>query len=161
MALEPPERGIAESGRKDKDDSTLTLTTIHSAKGLEWNTVFMIYVAEGHMPSYLSLENEDAIEEERRLFYVASTRAKENLFLLKPHIDRSPRSFMDGGGSVFTQVSRFLDESNIMDNLIQVEPQAIEEDSEYDDLDEPQKNLVKDKEFLEMMKDYFRSRQDY
>jgi len=121
MALEPPERSIVEAGSKDKDDAPLTLSTIHSAKGLEWHTVFIIYVAEGHLPSYLSLEDEEGVEEERRLFYVASTRAKENLFLLKPHIDRSPRSFMDGGGSVFTQVSRFLDEGSVMDQFVQVE----------------------------------------
>ncbi|MCX5695887.1 MAG: ATP-dependent helicase [Candidatus Omnitrophica bacterium] len=118
MALEPPERSIFEAGLKDKGDSSLTLSTIHSAKGLEWHTVFLIYVAEGHLPSYLSLEDEESIEEERRLFYVAATRAKENLFLLKPHIDRSPRSFMDGGGTVFTQLSRFLDEGGIMDKFV-------------------------------------------
>ncbi|MFH1128334.1 MAG: ATP-dependent helicase [Candidatus Omnitrophota bacterium] len=100
MALEPPEKSIVEPGIKDKDDSSLTLSTIHSAKGLEWHTVFVIYLAEGHLPSYLSLEDEEAIEEERRLFYVALTRAKENLFLLKPHIDRSPRSYFDKAGSV-------------------------------------------------------------
>lgn len=162
MALEPPERGIIEAGLKDKDDLPLTLSTIHSAKGLEWHTVFMIYVAEGHLPSYLSLEDEDAIEEERRLFYVASTRAKENLFLLKPHIDRSPRGFMDGGGSVFTQVSRFLDEGNILNNLVEVESGlSAEDNSDYDDLDEPVKNKKIDQEFLEMMKDYFRSQDDY
>ena len=162
MALEPPERGIAEA-------TSLTLSTIHSAKGLEWHTVFMIYVAEGHLPSYLSLEDEDAIEEERRLFYVASTRAKENLFLLKPHIDRSPRGFMDGGGTVFTQVSRFLDEGNILNNLVEVELSApLEDDSlpagrqdDYDDLDEPVKDSKKNQEFLEMMKDYFRGQEDY
>ncbi|MDP2044398.1 MAG: ATP-dependent helicase, partial [Candidatus Omnitrophota bacterium] len=92
MALEPPERSIVEAGKKDKDDALLTLSTIHSAKGLEWHTVFLIYVAEGHLPSYLSLETEDEIEEERRLLYVAATRAKVNLFLLKPHLDRSPIS---------------------------------------------------------------------
>lgn len=154
MALEPPERGIVEAGSKDKDDHPLTLSTIHSAKGLEWHTVFMIYVAEGHLPSYLSLEDEDAIEEERRLFYVASTRAKENLFLLKPHIDRSPRGFMDGGGSVFTQISRFLDEGNIMNNLVEVESEFSSDNSDYDDLDEPVKDSKKNQEFLEMMKDY-------
>lgn len=121
MALEPPERSIIATGQKDNDDSALTLSTIHSAKGLEWHTVFLIYVAEGHLPSYLSLENEEDIEEERRLFYVAATRAKDNLVLLKPHIDRSPRSFLDDGGSVFTQVSRFLDEGNMLGKLIDIE----------------------------------------
>jgi len=121
MALEPPERSIIEAGKRDKDDTLLTLSTIHSAKGLEWHTVFLIYVAEGHLPSYLSLETEDEIEEERRLFYVAATRAKVNLFLLKPHIDRSPRSFMDGGGSVFTQVSRFLEQGGLLDKFVDVQ----------------------------------------
>ena len=162
MALEPPERGIVEEGLRDRDDAPLTLSTIHSAKGLEWHTVFMIYVAEGHLPSYLSLEDEDAIEEERRLFYVASTRAKVNLFLLKPHIDRSPRGFMDGGGSVFTQVSRFLDEGDILNNLVEVESgRPIEDEIDYDDLDEPVKDKKTDQEFLEMMKDYFRGQEDY
>ncbi len=162
MALEPPERSIAEAGLKDKDDTTLTLSTIHSAKGLEWHTVFLIYVAEGHLPSYLSLEDEEAVEEERRLFYVAATRAKENLFLLKPHIDRSPRSFMDGGGSVFTQVSRFLDDGNIMDKFVQIESAG---DEYAADSDAPMNNSApagsRDKEFLEMMKEYFRDKEDY
>lgn len=121
MALEPPERNIIEAGQKDKDDSPLTLSTIHSAKGLEWHTVFIMYLVEGHLPSYLSLEDDDAIEEERRLFYVAATRAKENLFLLKPHIDRSPRSYFDESASVFTQVSRFLEENNILTRFTESE----------------------------------------
>lgn len=122
MALESPERAEEARSRRDGDNSKLTLSTIHSAKGLEWHTVFMIYVAEGHLPSYLSLENEDDIEEERRLFYVAATRAKENLFLLKPHLDRFSRGAMDSGGLVFTRISRFLDQARIMDKLVNVEP---------------------------------------
>jgi len=160
MALEPPERSIVESGAKDKDDTALTLSTIHSAKGLEWHTVFMIYVAEGHLPSYLSLESEEAIEEERRLFYVASTRAKENLFLLKPHIDRSPRSFMDLGGSVFTQVSRFLDHPGILDNLVRVEKSMAScaiEDSRVTGYS----GVNRDEEFLKIMKEYFRDQETY
>ncbi len=121
MALEPPERSIVEAGRRDKDDLTLTLSTIHSAKGLEWHTVFLLFAAEGHLPSYLSLEDEEAIEEERRLFYVATTRAKENLFIIKPHIDRSPRSYFSHSNSVFTQPSRFLTEGDILKKYVQSE----------------------------------------
>jgi len=162
MALEPPERSLAEAGLKDKDDSTLTLSTIHSAKGLEWHTVFLIYLAEGHLPSYLSLEDEEGIEEERRLFYVASTRAKENLFLLKPHLDRSPRSMLDGGGPVFTQVSRFLDEGRIMDKFVQIEEAGDEYDAGFEESQEaPGRKSSTDKEFLEMMKQYFRDKEDY
>jgi len=156
MALEPPERGIVEAGKRDKDDSALTLSTIHSAKGLEWHTVFLLYVAEGHLPSYLSLENEEDIEEERRLFYVASTRAKENLFLLKPHLDRSPRSFMDEGGSIFTQVSRFLEEGNILDKFVDIQSAGGLpglDDIELDDIIGQSRR--QDNDFLKDMKDYF------
>jgi len=148
MALEPPERSIIERGSQDRDDSSLTLSTIHSAKGLEWHTVFLIYVAEGHLPSYLSLENDEDVEEELRLFYVALTRAKENLFLLKPHLDRSPRGFMDNGGGVFTQVSRFLDKGCVLDKFVNTETVACS----Y----EAQDNEPQNKDFLRTMKEYFR-----
>ncbi len=160
MALEPPERNIIEAGTRDKDDSRLTLSTIHSAKGLEWSTVFVIYVAEGHLPSYLSLESAEAIEEERRLFYVALTRAKENLFLLKPHIDRSPRGYQDPGGSIFTQISRFLDEDGISENLLEMQSAETEID-DYDDLDHQEPDARKSQEFLELMKQHFRDAEDY
>ncbi len=156
MALEPPERNLVEPGIRDKDDSVLTLSTIHSAKGLEWHTVFVIYVAEGHLPSYLSLEDKDATEEERRLLYVALTRAKENLFLLKPHIDRSPRSYFDGGGSIFTTVSRFLEEGNILSKFL--DSQSAQAESLEDVLAEDviRQRPKPDKAFLDMMKEYFR-----
>ncbi len=155
MALEPPERSIVEAGVKDKDDSALVLSTIHSAKGLEWHSVFVIYVAEGHLPSYLSLEDKDAIEEERRLFYVAVTRAKENLFLLKPHIDRSPRSYFDGAHSVFTTVSRFLDEGNILGKFVEIENTDIDD---FDDISLEEitgRYPAPDQDLLDTMKDYF------
>ena len=157
MALEPPERAMVEAAKKDRSDSPLTLSTIHSAKGLEWHTVFLIYVAEGHLPSYLSLETEDEIEEERRLFYVASTRAKVNLFLLKPHIDRSPRSFMDGGGSVFTQVSRFLEQGDLLNKFMDV--QSAGSPDELDDVgleDIIGEKRNRDKAFFESIEEYFR-----
>jgi DNA helicase-2/ATP-dependent DNA helicase PcrA len=131
MALEPPEQSIIEAESRDKDSSALVLSTIHSAKGLEWHSVFLIYVAEGHLPSYLSLEDKEAIEEERRLFYVAITRAKENLFLLKPHIDRSPRSYFDGASSVFTTVSRFLEEGNILGKFVDSQSAGVDD---YEDI---------------------------
>ncbi|MBI3008084.1 MAG: ATP-dependent helicase [Candidatus Omnitrophica bacterium] len=155
MALEPPERSIVEAGTRDKDDSSLTLSTIHSAKGLEWHTVFVIYVAEGHLPSYLSLKDNDAIEEERRLFYVAVTRAKENLFLLKPNIDRSPRSYFDGGGSVFTAVSRFLEEGGILNKFLAFERADYNKFRDISPEDTGGRHRP-DKEFLDMMKEYYR-----
>ena len=157
MALEPPERSLIEAGKRDRDDVPLTLSTIHSAKGLEWHTVFLIYVAEGHLPSYLSLETDDQVEEERRLFYVAATRAKVNLFLLKPHIDRSPRSFMDGGGSVFTQVSRFLEQGGLLNKFVDVQSSGDSggwDDVELEDIIGEKKQ--RNKEFFETMEEYFR-----
>jgi DNA helicase-2/ATP-dependent DNA helicase PcrA len=155
MALEPPERGLIESGHPDKDDSTLTLSTIHSAKGLEWHTVFIIYVAEGHLPSYLSLESQDEIEEERRLFYVACTRAKMNLFLSKPNIDRSVRSLMAAGGTIFTQLSRFLEEGSVLDKFVDVQAlgELAAEDCELEDI--IGESGHRSKEFFDNMKDYF------
>ncbi|MCX5714381.1 MAG: ATP-dependent helicase [Candidatus Omnitrophica bacterium] len=161
MALEPPERSIVEAGIRDKDDSRLCLSTTHSAKGLEWQTVFLIYAAEGHLPSYLSLEDQEAIEEERRLFYVATTRAKENLFILKPHIDRSPRSYMGEGSSVFTQPSRFLTEGEILNKHVTIETAGelgVIDDLEIEDI--LQEKPRHDKEFLDMMRDYFRGTED-
>ncbi|MFA5362897.1 MAG: ATP-dependent helicase [Candidatus Omnitrophota bacterium] len=160
MALEPPERNIIEAGRGDKDDSQITLSTVHSAKGLEWQTVFVIYVAEGHIPSYKSLENSDAIEEERRLFYVALTRAKENLFLLKPHIDRSPRSYFSESNTIFTRVSRFLEEGGILDKYIQVEGASndIFGDIDIEDMVGGD-TRARDTEFMDMLKDYYRDQE--
>ena len=148
---------MVEPGKRDKFDAPLTLSTIHSAKGLEWHTVFLIYVAEGHLPSYLSLETEDKIEEERRLFYVAATRAKVNLFLLKPHIDRSPRSFMDGGGSVFTQVSRFLEQGGLLKKFVDM--QSTGNTDELDDIELEDiigEKSIRNKAFFENLEEYFR-----
>ncbi len=157
LALEPPERMLVEPTHRDKEDHPLTLSTIHSAKGLEWHTVFLIYLAEGHLPSYLSLENQEQIEEERRLFYVAATRAKVNLFLLKPRLDRSPRSFIDGSGAVFTQVSRFLQEGNLEKFLtVQNADNSMDaEDLELEDILGPENN--KHKIFLETLEEYFQN----
>lgn len=106
VALEPPEKDIINSNTLHKD--RLVLSTVHSAKGLEWHTVFIIYVAEGHIPSYQSFGDEGSIEEERRLLYVAMTRAKENLFMLRPMMEYSSRSYAVNNGSPLTRTSRFL-----------------------------------------------------
>ncbi len=67
-----------------EEDELLTLTSIHQAKGLEWNAVFLIWTAEGKFPSPRSLRELDSEEEERRLWYVAITRAKDELYLTYP-----------------------------------------------------------------------------
>ena len=77
-------------GRRD-DEGLLTLSTIHSAKGLEWHAVFVIWMVDGRFPSYHNLHDDDEIEEERRLLYVAVTRAKEHLYLTLPDRHLRPR----------------------------------------------------------------------
>jgi len=89
-----------------KDDESLKLTTIHQAKGLEFTVVFLIMLCDGMFPSGRSLENEDNIEEERRLFYVGITRAKQWLYLSYPLI----RMAQGYSGDYMQQKSRFLNE---------------------------------------------------
>jgi DNA helicase-2/ATP-dependent DNA helicase PcrA len=89
----------------DGDPEKVTLSTIHQAKGLEWRAVFVIWLADGMFPSSRSLESMDAIEEERRLFYVAVTRAKDALYLTYP-------AYWPGGSpdNRVQRPSRFLNE---------------------------------------------------
>ncbi len=88
-----------------EDDEMVTLSSVHQAKGLEWRAVFVIWMAEGMFPSSRSLESEEAVEEERRLFYVAVTRAKEELYLTFPHMRLNA-----GYGEMMQRPSRFLGE---------------------------------------------------
>ena len=115
MALEPPTTSFENSLYADTPgEDRLTLSTIHSAKGLEWSTVFVIWTLDGRFPSVHSLHKEDELEEELRLMYVAATRAKENLFFSYPSnvYDRST-------GLILNQPSRFLD--GIPDDILEKE----------------------------------------
>jgi DNA helicase II / ATP-dependent DNA helicase PcrA len=82
LVLEPP-NSASDMGIIKKEDC-LTLSTVHSAKGLEWPVVFVIWVMEGYFPPARANANEEAVEEERRLMYVAATRAKDRLILCYP-----------------------------------------------------------------------------
>ena len=75
---------LIQAGAEEGPGEELVLSTIHQAKGLEWRAIFVIRLSEGQFPHAKSSENEDELEEERRLFYVASTRAKEELVLIHP-----------------------------------------------------------------------------
>ena len=89
----------------DRDDERVVLSTIHSAKGLEWQCVFVIWAVDGRFPSAYSFATEEELEEERRLFYVAVTRAKQHLFLTYPI-----NVYDKTTGSVLSKPSRFLDD---------------------------------------------------
>ncbi len=107
MALEPPRDSVADIDAPDKENEFVTLSTIHSAKGLEWHTVFIIHAIDGFFPSSQSFEKWESLEEERRLMYVASTRAKQNLFVCYPmHI------FDRHQGITFSKPSRFIQDIN-------------------------------------------------
>ncbi len=106
MALEPPKNSIDEVLASDDDDEErLVLSTIHSAKGLEWHTVFVIWTMEGRFPSFGALRNPADLEEERRLMYVAMTRAQEQLYLTHPALAWDPAT-----GTTLSQPSRFIAE---------------------------------------------------
>jgi DNA helicase-2/ATP-dependent DNA helicase PcrA len=81
--------------RERKNGEALILSTVHQAKGLEWDTVFVIHLADGMFPSERSLKKEEDIEEERRLFYVASTRAEKRLYLTYPLTGRFQKFMME------------------------------------------------------------------
>ena len=86
-----------------RETERVTLSSIHQAKGLEWRVVFVISLTEGSFPSSRSLESPAAIEEERRLFYVAVTRACDELYLTYPYMRLNA-----GYGDMFQRPSRFL-----------------------------------------------------
>ncbi|HXX57099.1 MAG TPA: ATP-dependent helicase, partial [Thermodesulfovibrionales bacterium] len=112
FAVEPPERGVWRVEAETKEEEKpLVLSTIHSAKGLEWNSVFVMGLSDGVLPVTFSLDSDDEIEEERRLFYVAVTRAKSRLFLSLHHEGTR------GGLSQFNKISRFLDVPNVLSKL--------------------------------------------
>ncbi len=104
MAIEPPTESVEEVVATGSETEFLTLSTIHSAKGLEWGAVFLIWALDGRFPPVRAFESEDTLEEERRLFYVAATRAKERLFISYPI-----NIFDRESGMVLGKVSRFLD----------------------------------------------------
>jgi DNA helicase-2/ATP-dependent DNA helicase PcrA len=89
----------------NEDTDMVTLSSVHQAKGLEWKVVFVIWMTDGMFPSGRSLESDEAIEEERRLFYVAVTRARDELYLTYPNLRLNA-----GYGEMLQRPSRFLAE---------------------------------------------------
>ena len=105
MALEPPNDSIGGVLAVDPDEGPLILSTIHSAMGLEFHSVFIIWALEGRFPSFYNTTSAEELEEERRLLYVAATRAKQNLFISYP-----TRVFDKSLRMVLSRPSQFIDE---------------------------------------------------
>jgi DNA helicase-2/ATP-dependent DNA helicase PcrA len=110
MALDPPSATSDLSGAPYLDEDYLVLSTIHSAKGQEWDAVFLLNVADGNFPSEFSTGRPDLIEEERRLLYVAMTRAKTDLHLVAPLKYYVTQQSRVGDRHVYGAKSRFLTE---------------------------------------------------
>jgi DNA helicase-2/ATP-dependent DNA helicase PcrA len=111
IALEPATESVTDIAPPGTDDEKLVLSTIHSAKGLEWHTVFVIYALDGRFPATRAAVSDDAMEEERRLMYVACTRAQQNLFITYP-INIYDRE----SGLVLSKPSRFI--AGMPENLL-------------------------------------------
>ncbi len=110
LTLDPPHATSDLSGRASLEEDYLVLSTIHSAKGMEWDTVYVLNVVDGSFPSEFSTGKPELIEEERRLLYVALTRAQNDLLLIVPlkfHLTQQSRQ---GDAHVYGGRSRFLTE---------------------------------------------------
>lgn len=108
IAIDPPSATSDEAGVPSRDEDWLSLSTIHSAKGREWSAVAVLNLVDGCLPADLATGSPDAIEEERRLLYVAVTRARRSLALVVPqrfHVEAQPRF---GDRHVWGGPSRFL-----------------------------------------------------
>ncbi len=119
LSLNPIEATIVDVEQRSKDEVPLVLSTIHSAKGLEWKHIFIIQCLDGIIPSAYSVEDEEQLDEELRLLYVATTRAKEQVYFSYPIVAQSSY------GDYFTKLSRFLQDFDEK----QLESWILEEDT--------------------------------
>src|SRR6185436_6708675 len=119
LALEPPQNPPDLASGSDGDDAALVISTVHSAKGKEWDAVFVIWAVDGWFPSSRSTEDEDQLEEERRLMYVALTRARTHLAVTYPLNVYATRRGQDYS---IDQLSRFIDRG-VREKMQRVVPQ--------------------------------------
>ncbi|WP_028353598.1 ATP-dependent helicase [Bordetella petrii] len=110
LTLDPPDATSAESGPPLRDEDYMILSTIHSAKGQEWKSVYVLNVVDGCIPSDMSTGSAEEIEEERRLLYVAMTRAKEHLQLIVPQRFYVHQQTGLGDRHVYGSRTRFIPE---------------------------------------------------
>jgi DNA helicase-2/ATP-dependent DNA helicase PcrA len=108
LTLDPPDATSDQAGVPLLDEDYLILSTIHSAKGQEWKTVFVLNVVDGCMPSDLGAGTSPEIEEERRLLYVAMTRARDDLHLLVPQRFFTHGQHARGDRHVYASRTRFI-----------------------------------------------------
>jgi DNA helicase II / ATP-dependent DNA helicase PcrA len=108
LTLDPPDATSGEATEPLLDEDYLILSTIHSAKGQEWKSVFVLNAVDGCIPSDLAVKSSAEIEEERRLLYVAMTRAKDDLHLIVPQRFFTYGQRAAGDRHVYAQRTRFI-----------------------------------------------------
>jgi DNA helicase-2/ATP-dependent DNA helicase PcrA len=108
LTLDPPDATSDQAGVPLLEEDYLILSTIHSAKGQEWKSVFVLNVVDGCIPSDLATGTTAEIEEERRLLYVAMTRAKDDLHLITPQRFFTHGQSAQGGRHVYAARTRFI-----------------------------------------------------
>jgi DNA helicase-2/ATP-dependent DNA helicase PcrA len=108
LTLDPPEASSDEAGAPHLDEDYLILSTIHSAKGQEWGAVYVLNVVDGCIPSEMATGDAASIEEERRLLYVAMTRAQHHLQLLVPQRFHVTQQAARGDRHLYAGLSRFI-----------------------------------------------------
>ena len=122
LTLDPPASTSDLAGPPHLDDDVLTLSTIHSAKGGEWDIVHLLHAADGNIPSDMATGDPEQIEEERRLLYVAATRARDQLHIHVPLRFHHHRGRFDDAHSL-GQRSRFLT-PEVVDAMDETRPAA-------------------------------------
>ncbi len=110
VTLDPPTSTSDLAGAPFLEEDYLVLSTIHSAKGCEWNVVHIIHAADGMIPSDMAVTDEAGVEEERRLFYVGMTRTKDMLYVYFP-LRYYHRRFTLGDAHGYAQLTRFIPDS--------------------------------------------------
>ena len=110
LTLDPPQVTSDLAGAPLRDEDYLVLSTIHSAKGMEWDTVFLLNVVDGSFPSEFATGRQELIDEERRLLYVAMTRARNELQLISPLKFPITQQQPRGDAHVYGGRSRFLND---------------------------------------------------
>ena len=111
LTLDPPTASSGEAGVPLPDEDYLVLSTIHSAKGQEWTSVFVLNCVDGCIPSDMATESTPEIEEERRLLYVAMTRAKDHLHLIAPQRFYAHQQRSNGDRHMYALRSRFISDA--------------------------------------------------
>lgn len=133
ITLDPPTSTSDFAGPPSRDEDYLILSTIHSAKGCEWDVVCLIHAADGCLPSDMSTGSGEEIEEELRLAYVAMTRARDRLYVTWPmRFYSRPMGFSDG--HVYGQCSRFFS-SDVISTMEAVAAPGVEIDDDAVDVD--------------------------